>query len=139
MTDTIKCTPDTGRRFELDDADFSATHFTTTGTKIDVFAWRGTQAVGRISGDPMNLTEYGQVMLHVVDLTSGTEGVVAFTNEDDLEALRALIVRADRVADSRNEADDVIPRLRPAPPVDLPDIYEGTVFAEGTDSDLENP
>jgi hypothetical protein len=113
------------KQFDLSDADFSATHFTTTGTKIDVFAWRGTQGIGHISGDPGNWTEYGRVLLHTVDPITGTEGILTLTNPDDANALSELVKRGDKVAYSRNEADDVIPGLRPAAP--QPSAHDETI------------
>lgn len=80
--------------------------FTTTGGDLVVVnAWRGKQAVGHSTGNPLNFTEFGRVVLTVRD-SGGGVAVLAFTDEDSLADVLALAERGRHVALTRNHDDD---------------------------------
>jgi len=87
---------------------FTGRHNLADGQTIQINAWRGTQLISRHTGDPLNATDYGRYELIVTD-SDGNVAVLHLTNLDDNRALEAMIGRADRVADSRDGAQDRYP------------------------------
>lgn len=78
---------------------------TTKGDLVVVNAWRGTQAVGRITGNPVNDTEYGRVVLTFSE-ADGHVAALTLDQQDDITSIMGILDRADRVADSRDTAED---------------------------------
>lgn len=78
---------------------FKATYTSIDGTTFEVRATRGTQAVGKFSGQPLDATEYGAVVLAV-------SGTVVFSQDSDLDAVLSLLSQADTIAHSRDVNND---------------------------------
>ena len=83
---------------------FTASYKTTNGDLVIVNAWRGIQVVIPSTGNPIDATEWGQVVLTVRNDDAVAQ--LAFKQSEDVINIFRLLERAERVAHSRNEADD---------------------------------
>lgn len=82
------------------------TRYTTTGGDLVVVnAWRGTQAVGHSTGNPLDFTKFGRVVLTVRD-SGGGAAVLTLTDEDAIANVLALVGQGRSVASARNRDDD---------------------------------
>jgi hypothetical protein len=73
--------------------------------RIDVAATRGSQAIGRSSGNPLDSTDYGSVTLTITD-DDGYSTTLLLDSEEGMDTVRAMLDNADRVARSRDRSAD---------------------------------
>lgn len=88
-----------------DDSDHTTTYRTLDGSTVEVEAWRGTQLISTVTGDPINATQFGRVHLHITDIDLD-EVIIEFIDPDDISSVIDALSRARVVATSRNPAND---------------------------------
>lgn len=88
-----------------DRPDHVTSYITLDGAFVEVEAWRGTQMLGSMTGNPIDATKFGRVRLNITD-NDNDAVTVTFTDPDDLTNLMAALNRASSFASSRNTAND---------------------------------
>src|SRR5689334_8503585 len=85
--------------------DFTSSYRLTSGGTVTLAAWRGTEAVGHLTGIPLELTDFGSVTLTVEDANGETVKLV-LSSMGQARDITQLIRLAAEVGDSRNTAAD---------------------------------
>lgn len=86
---------------------FTTSYTTTDGTRFDITADRGTQAVGFSTGNPLPMTDPGTGALGITGPTG--EAITVRLTPGVISMLRSLLLAAEGIMDSRDPALDQRP------------------------------